>query len=55
MKQTGAFEALVLVADPQTLGQFRDDMHKSVEASLVFTLDKDLTNHSIPEITRALI
>lgn len=54
MKQTGAFEALVLVADPRTLGQFRDAMHKSVEASLVFTLDKELTNRSVAEITRAL-
>lgn len=54
MKQAGDFESLVLVADPQTLGQLRDAMHKSVEASLAFTLNKDLTNHSIPEITRAL-
>ncbi len=54
MNQAGAFKDLVLVADPQTLGQFRDAMHKTVEASLVFTLAKDLTNHSVRDITQAL-
>ena len=54
MHQSKDFEALVLVADPQTLGQLRDAMHKNVEASVVFTLTKDLTNHSIDEITQAL-
>ena len=50
MKLSGAYESLVLVADPQILGQLRDTMHKEVEASLVLTLAKDLTNHSIAEI-----
>lgn len=54
MKQSGAFEALVLIADPQTLGQLRDTMHKYVERSLVLTLAKDLTNHSVAEIAKAL-
>ena len=54
MKQRKAFEHMALVADPQTLGQFRDAMHKTLEASLVLTLAKDLTNHSAREITDAL-
>lgn len=54
MKLSGAYESLVLVADPQTLGQLRDTMHKEVEASLVLTLAKDLTNHSVAEIAKAL-
>jgi len=54
MNQAGAFKALVLVADPQTLGQFRDAMHKTMEASLVLTLDKDFTNHSVRDIEQAL-
>ena len=54
MHHRGLFSRLVLVADPQTLGQLRDTMHKSVEASIAFTLDKELTNHSVPEITAAL-
>lgn len=45
MKQDGKFENLVLVADPQTLGQLRDVMHKTVQDSIVLTLAKDLTNH----------
>lgn len=54
MKQSGGFEALVLIADPQTLGQLRATMHKDVEGSLVLTLAKDLTNHSVAEIAKAL-
>lgn len=54
MSQAGDYEDLVLVADPQTLGQLRDAMHKTVHASLVFTLDKDLTNHTLADITRSL-
>lgn len=55
MKQGQKFEHLVLAADPQTLGQLRDTMHKSVSASLLLSLDKELTNHSptdIAEIVR---
>jgi len=53
MNHAGRFEALVLVADPQTLGQFRDAMHKNLEASIVRTLAKDLTNHSVRDIEQA--
>lgn len=48
------FRSLVLAADPQTLGQLRDCMHKAVEASLVRMVAKDLTNLPVPEITAAL-
>ena len=54
LKQTGKFDAFILFADPQTLGQLRDAMHKTVEASLVLALDKDLTNHSIADIAEAV-
>lgn len=54
MHHRGSFSRLVLVADPQTLGQLRDTMHKSVEASIAFTLDKELTNHSAQEIKAIL-
>lgn len=50
MKHAGQFEKLVLVADPQTLGQLRDVMHTTVADSIVLTLAKDLTNHSTEEI-----
>ena len=55
MKLDGDFDKLVLIADSQTLGQFREVMHKTVEASLVLTLAKDLTNHSANEITKVIL
>ena len=54
MKQRNGFEALVVAADPQTLGQLRDAMHKTVESSVVKSLDKDLTNHTLEDIAAAL-
>lgn len=54
MKHSGEFESLVIVADPQTLGQLRDTMHQTVEKCIVRTIAKDLTNHSVSEITDAL-
>lgn len=55
MKLEGDFSKLVLIADSQTLGQFREVMHKTVEASLVLTLAKDLTNHPANEITKVIL
>jgi protein required for attachment to host cells len=48
------FEALVLVADPQTLGQIREALPKTVEKVVVQSVSKDLTNHSVAEIEKAL-
>jgi protein required for attachment to host cells len=55
MKLDGDFNKLVLIADSQTLGQFREVMHKTVEAGLVLTLAKDLTNHSARQITDVIL
>ncbi|MCK8786166.1 host attachment family protein [Roseomonas sp. NAR14] len=54
MHGKGQFEALVLVADPQTLGQLRDALHKTVANSVTHSLPKDLTNHGTAEIEAAL-
>jgi protein required for attachment to host cells len=54
MKEAGDYDALVLAADPQTLGQLRTTFHKTVMASLVRTINKDFTNHSIADIEAAL-
>ena len=54
MKLDGEFEQLVLVADPQTLGQIRPILHKTVEASLIRSLAKDLTNHPLDQIAEAI-
>lgn len=50
MRQASEFEHLVLAADPQTLGQLRDTMHKSVSSSIILSLDKHLANHSTADI-----
>lgn len=54
MKMGGGFETLIVVADPQTLGQLRGTMHKTVQQSILRTIAKDLTNHSIADISKAL-
>lgn len=50
----GDFAALVLVADPQTLGQIRPSLHKEVQQRVVSELGKTLTNASIADIQKAL-
>ncbi|MET0528042.1 MAG: host attachment family protein [Microvirga sp.] len=54
MNNANKYSDLVLIADPQTLGQMRSAMHKAVEASVVLSMAKDLTNHSLADITKAL-
>lgn len=51
---SGDFVALVLIADPQTLGQIRPSLHKEVRDRLVSEVGKTLTKASITEIERAL-
>jgi protein required for attachment to host cells len=54
MRQHGAYDHLVLAADPQTLGQMRDAMSKAVADSIVFSVAKDLTNHPAQGVADAL-
>jgi protein required for attachment to host cells len=54
MKLAGEFDQLVLIADPQTLGQMRPILHKTVEAAVIRSLAKDLTNHSFDDIAAAI-
>ena len=51
---SGDFTTLVLIADPQTLGQIRPTLHKEVQERLVFEIGKTLTKASITDIQRAL-
>ena len=51
---SGDFAALVLIADPQTLGQIRPLLHKEVQERLTAELGKTLTKASIPDIQKAL-
>lgn len=50
----GDFQALVLIADPQTLGQIRSSLHKEVRSRLVCELGKTLTKAPIADIEDAL-
>jgi len=54
MKQSHKFEHMVLTADPQTLGQLRGAMHKTVADSIVLSLNKELTNHSTNDLSEAI-
>jgi protein required for attachment to host cells len=51
---SGNFAALVLIADPQTLGQIRPLLHKEVQDRLVSEIGKTLTHASIADIQKAL-
>ncbi|HBS99224.1 MAG TPA: Host attachment protein [Citreicella sp.] len=50
----GAFDRIVLVAPPATLGELRSKLHKEVQDKLVAEIDKTLTNHPIDKIERLL-
>src|SRR3989337_2665736 len=50
----GEYAALVLVADPQTLGQIRPSLHKEVRDRLVSEIAKTHTKSSIADIQKAL-
>jgi len=54
MKASNGYEALVIAADPETLGQIRNAMHKTVEQAVVKSLSKNLTNSSADAIAAAL-
>ena len=51
---TNAYAHLVLVADPQTLGQMRPQLHKETVQRMHGELAKTLTNSSLHDIERAL-
>lgn len=47
-------EGLVLMADPQTLGQIRRSLHKTVNDRLIGEIDKNMSNAPLEDIVRAL-
>ncbi|HKR24210.1 MAG TPA: host attachment family protein [Allosphingosinicella sp.] len=49
-----AYQALVVVAPPRTLGALRKHYHKEVEKRLVAEVPKDLVNLPVPEIEKIL-
>lgn len=52
MAHRGAYERIVLVASPRTLGALRPHLHKEVQARVVAEIDKDMTNHPVEQIEK---
>ncbi len=50
----GDFEALVLIADPKTLGQIRPGLHKEVKNRMILELAKTLTKSPVKDIEKTL-
>ncbi len=50
----GGIDALVLIADPQTLGQIRPSLHKEVTQRITGEMHKTLTKSSVADIERIL-
>lgn len=48
------YAQLVLIADPQTLGEIRPQLHKETQDRLIGEVAKTLTNAPIEDIQRAL-
>ena len=48
------YEQLIIVAPPKTLGELRKHYHREVEQRLAGELAKDLTNHPVDQIEKAL-
>ena len=54
MAHAGKYDDLVLVLDPDTLGEVRPLLHKEVQGKLRFDLAKTLSNNSTDEIVKSL-
>lgn len=52
--EAGAFDKLVIVADPHTLGALRPHYGRAIQDSLIGEIAKDLVNHPVVEIERIL-
>lgn len=50
----GDFQKIVIVAQPQVLGEMRKKMHKEVTDRIVGEVPKTLTNHTVIEIDNIL-
>lgn len=54
MEHAQEFDELVVVAPPKMLGDLRAKLHQEVADCVVAEVPKDLTSHTIPEISRLL-
>lgn len=51
---SGKLDQVVVAADPKTLGQIRQHVHKELESRIVGEVAKDLINSPLPDIERVL-
>lgn len=49
-----AFETLIVIAPPRTLGELRQHYHKDVQQRIAAEIARDLTRHTIPDIEETL-
>jgi protein required for attachment to host cells len=49
------YQHLVLIADPHSLGEIRGVLHRETTAKLLLSINKDLTNHSLHDLTDVLM
>jgi protein required for attachment to host cells len=54
LEHAGRYEELVVVAPPKMLGDLRAKFHQEVKRAVVAEVPRDLTNYSVPEISRLL-
>lgn len=52
---SGDYEALLLVADPETMGQIRPQLHKEVQDKIVGEISKTLTSHPLKDIEKSIL
>lgn len=50
----GKIARLVIIAAPRTLGELRKHYHKTLSATLVGEIAKDLTGHAVADIEKAI-
>lgn len=49
-----AFDRLIVIAPPRTLGELRKHYHEEVETRIAAEIAKDLTRHTIPDMEEVL-
>lgn len=54
MAHAGQFQHLILIADPQTLGEIRPLLHREVSDKIVLDLAKTLVNSPVLDIERSI-
>ncbi|MBI1868330.1 MAG: host attachment protein [Methylocystis sp.] len=52
--ESGELDEIVIIAPPRVLGELRHELSAKARSKVKGEIDKDLTNHPIPEIEKAL-